>query len=314
MAAMPLDPAIDAGGTKTRCVLADETRVLARAETGTIKLMRVPEGDATARLRAMLAKVTAKAGISLSEIRRTCFGLAGIRSESIRAWASSALSEAGVGGEITICGDEEIALDAAFEGDAGILVIAGTGSHAIGRAIDGTLVSAGGWGPVLGDEGSGYWIGLEAVRAALRAHDAGDETAATLLDNIQLQLGVESLGQLVALCNLRAPCEGAVPPDFAALAPLVAQCGADGNRIACGILQRAGEELADLVITVYSKMPVAQFVQGQVGYTGSILEQIAPVRAAFRKCLQDRLPSLQIRRTPVDPLDGALWRARRDEG
>ena len=85
--------AIDAGGTKTQCLLADETRVLARATTGTVKLMRVGEPEASARLQAMLAEVAAAAGVSLGQITRTCFGLAGISSPAVRAWASRVLSD-----------------------------------------------------------------------------------------------------------------------------------------------------------------------------------------------------------------------------
>ncbi len=70
-----------------------------------------------------------------------------------------------------IVGDEIIALDAAFRGGAGILQIAGTGTNTIGRAPDGGRETAGGWSSRLGDEGSGYWIGLHAIRRALNAHD-----------------------------------------------------------------------------------------------------------------------------------------------
>src|SRR4051812_21887708 len=139
---MALYLAIDAGGTKTRCLLADDERVLARAETGTVKLMRVAEADATSRLRAMLAEAAGAAGVSLNQVQRTCFGLAGSRSESVQQWASRAIGDC-VGGELLLCGDEAVALDAAFQDGPGILVIAGTGSHAIGRAGDGTSFSAG---------------------------------------------------------------------------------------------------------------------------------------------------------------------------
>ena len=61
---MSLFLAIDAGGTKTRCLLADESRVLGRAATGSIKLMRVGEAEASARLRAMLDEVAQTAGVS----------------------------------------------------------------------------------------------------------------------------------------------------------------------------------------------------------------------------------------------------------
>ena len=150
--------AIDAGGTKTQCLLADETRVLARATTGTVKLMRIGEAEATAQLKAMLAEVAATAGVSLDQVTRTCFGLAGISGPAVRAWADKSIAEL-VGGELLLCGDEEIALDAAFAGGPGILVVAGTGSNAIGRSVTGEIFGAGGWGPVLGDEGSGTWIG-----------------------------------------------------------------------------------------------------------------------------------------------------------
>jgi len=162
--------AIDAGGTKTQCLLADETRVLARAMTGTVKLMRVSEQEATARLHAMLAEVAATAGVSLSQITRTCFGTS--RTQQPRRARVGKSRSLQIGRrELLLCGDEEIALDAAFSGGPGILVVAGTGSNAIGRSTDGRLFGGGRMGPVLGDEGSGTWIGIEAIRAALRAQD-----------------------------------------------------------------------------------------------------------------------------------------------
>ena len=81
---MSLYLGIDAGGSKTRCALADETQVLARASTGTVKLMRVSEEEATARLRRMLDEVVDVAGASLGEVRRSCLGLAGIGSAAVR--------------------------------------------------------------------------------------------------------------------------------------------------------------------------------------------------------------------------------------
>ena len=107
--------AIDAGGTKTQCLLADESRVLARAITGSVKLMRVGEDEATTRLKTMLAEVANTAGVVLRQVTRTCFGLAGLSSPMVRTWAEKSIAEL-VGGELLLCGDEEIALDAAFAG------------------------------------------------------------------------------------------------------------------------------------------------------------------------------------------------------
>jgi glucosamine kinase len=333
---MPLYLAIDAGGTKTQCLLADAIGVLARASTGTVKLMRVSEAEADARFRAMLDEVASAAGVSLDHITRTCFGLAGLSSPAVRAWATRVVS-ASVGGSLLLCGDEEIALDAAFAGGPGILVIAGTGSNAIGRAPGGNLFGAGGWGPVLGDEGSGYWIGLEAIRAALRAQGHGPDhataqaqgqagraeaPASMLLREIQAQWNLASLGDLVALANLRAPSDTSAPPDFAALAPVVARCAAQGNPLASDTLQRAGEELAALVGLVARKMclepaptsPTSRLeplaLNLDVAFTGSVLAHITLVRDAMTSQLRVTLPAARVLPTAVDPLDGALWRAR----
>src|SRR5580698_7727241 len=112
---MSLFLAIDAGGTKTRCLLADESRILGQAVTGSIKLMRVSEAEASSRLRAMLAEVSLSAGVGLGEITRSCVGLAGLSIEAVREWAEREIGDV-VGGELILCGDQEIALDAAFRG------------------------------------------------------------------------------------------------------------------------------------------------------------------------------------------------------
>jgi len=91
--------------------------------------------------------------------------------------------------------DEVIALDAAFKGGPGILQIAGTGSNTIGRAPDGQRESAGGWSSHLGDEGSGYWIGLHSVRRALHAYDA--EQPNRILEKVGEAWGTPDLEDLV---------------------------------------------------------------------------------------------------------------------
>src|SRR5216683_1892341 len=105
--------ALDAGGTKTDYVLADETRELARVRTG----------------------------ISMTQVTRTCVGTAGETVPLVKDWLRESIS-ARVGGGLLILGDVEIALEAAFPGRAGVLVMAGTGSNVVGRTIAGELISA----------------------------------------------------------------------------------------------------------------------------------------------------------------------------
>jgi N-acetylglucosamine kinase-like BadF-type ATPase len=216
-----------------------------------------------------------------------------------------------VAGELILCGDEEIALDAAFAGGPGILVIAGTGSNAIGRSASGEHFGAGGWGPVLGDEGSGYWIGRESIRAALRAQERTGVggVSSCLLREIERHWELNSVAELVAMANQRTFSGGASPPDFAALAPVVARCAERGDALAAGILERAGEELAELVSVVFHKMHAGPTEIG-VAFTGSVLAQIATVRGAMVARLAVAVPSARVRDAAVDPLDGALWQAR----
>ncbi len=168
---------LDSGGTKTECWLGDEKRVLGRAACGTVKLTRVGQEVATARLQKLLKEVSESSGVALRDVSRTCMGVAGYSITEVREWAARVVGGM-VGGEVEICGDEVIALDAAFLGGPGILVIGGTGSQVVGRCSDGTEYTAGGWGPGIGDEGSGYWIGKEALREAFRALDKGAGTRA----------------------------------------------------------------------------------------------------------------------------------------
>ena len=300
---MSLFLAIDAGGTKTRCLLADESRILARAVTGSVKLMRVGEAEASARLRAMLVEVAHTAGVSLKDVTRTCIGLAGLSIEAVREWAEREISKA-VGGELLIAGDEEIALDGAFRGGPGILIIAGTGSNVLGRAADGAMYSAGGWGPAIGDEGSAFWIGQEGVRAGFWAKDRGVPT--TLLTEIGEHWGAKSLGEIVELANARPG------PDFPALAPVVTRCADAGDELAIAVLERAGAELAEQVALVAVKMKESGGSRRKIeaAYTGGVLEHNARVRSAMIEALKKSSAGVKVMEGAVDALDGALWKAR----
>ena len=302
---MAIYVALDAGGTKTQCWVADETRVLGRATGGTVKIMMAGEEMAAERLREVIFEASSAAGIDPKSVSRTCMGLAGISSESTRAWAERTLRGI-VGGELDLCGDEEIALDAAFHGGPGLLVVAGTGSNIVGRCSSGEIVSTGGWGPVIGDEGSGTWIGLEAIRAGLRAHDRGVPTC--LLREIEAHWELDDLGELIAKANERSR------PDFAELAMVVARCAEGGDALAMSVLDRAGAELAEQVSLAAGKMRASGSAAGDanhVAFTGSVLEKIARVRRSMEEHLHAALPEAQVAQQAVESMEGALWRARK---
>jgi N-acetylglucosamine kinase-like BadF-type ATPase len=158
----------------------------------------------------------------------------------------------------------------------------------------------------------GYWIGREAVRVALREWDrVGMQTR--VMEEVLRHWGLGSVAELVALGNQRGHAEGASGPDFAELAPVVMRCAEEGDGVAARVLERAGEELADLVEVVWGKMQAAGGSSaGMIGvaYAGSVLGQIERVRAAMAARLAVRVPAARVGEAAVDPLDGALWRAR----
>jgi N-acetylglucosamine kinase-like BadF-type ATPase len=295
---------LDSGGTKTECWLGDETRVLGRAAAGTVKLTRVSQEVATARMQELLREVSAQAGVSLAEVVRTCVGIAGYSIAEVREWAERVVREM-VGGEVVVCGDDEIALDAAFRGGPGILAIGGTGSAVLGRCADGTRFKAGGWGPGIGDEGSGYWIGREALRRAFSAIDKGEECA--LLEAIRSAWGVEDVDAVVAYAN------GRPGPDLAALTRVVVACAEQGDAVAAGVMEDAGVELARQIAVVWQKMRAHGEREGTVAYTGSVVEKIVQTREAMRRELARSCPGLSMAEVAVNSMDGAMWRARGGE-
>jgi glucosamine kinase len=296
--------ALDAGGTKTDYVLADETRELARVRTGTIKRMRVDAGTACRNLESALAELSARTGISMKSVTRTCVGTAGETVPLVKDWLRESIS-ARVGGGLLILGDVEIALDAAFPGRAGVLVLAGTGSNVVGRTSAGELISAGGWGPALADQGSGHIIGLESLRAIFLAKDEERETLLlpAVLDFWQLG----SLDHLVEYANTLPA------PDFSTLTGVVLNCAELGDEIALAVLRKQGDDLAYLVRLVIRRLRRASSEEGwtpPIAFAGSILENVPPVRDALIAAVQREFPGVRAPGKGVDPIDGALWRAR----
>jgi glucosamine kinase len=296
--------ALDVGGTKTEYVLADEIHELARVRGGTIKRMRTDANTATQNLDKALAELTALTGVSMSAITRSCVGAAGITVALVTDWIREAFAQR-VGGSLILVGDVEIALDAAFFGGPGVLVMAGTGSNVAGRTTAGDLTTSGGWGPALADQGSGNRIGHQALRDTFLAID--EDRTTTLLPTILDLWQLPDLDSLVGYAN-QIPA-----PDFSRLAPLVVRCAEEGDAVAQNVLRREAEDLAHLAYLVIQRLRRADTRSDwlpDLAFTGSILEHVAPIREGIVSALRRDLPTLKVLPGVVDPILGALWRAR----
>lgn len=293
---------IDGGGTRTRASLVAGERVLGYAENGSIKRLRVGAEAAEANLRALLKDLFAQAGPA--RVRAACCGVASASMPGITEWITAVLKDFCVE-RSEVVGDEVIALDAAFHGGPGILQIAGTGSNTVGRAPDGSRENAGGWSSRLGDEGSGYWIGINAVRRALLAYDR--EQPSQVLKKVGEIWGTPTIDELINAGD------GTPAPDFAALAPAINELAEAGDPVAVGVLRQAAADLVEFVLLVRNKLHRKHNVAGEVpvAWTGSVIEKMKLVREPFFAGLKQAAPAMPVSREPVVPLDGALWRARR---
>ncbi len=307
---------IDGGGTKTRCVLGDETMVLATAMSGGSNIVRLGETQAREALHTAVRQVCATANISSAQISAICIGAAGAARPEIAAKIRSILAEMTPGLALTnieVVGDTVIALEAAFGAGPGVIAIAGTGSIAYGRDAYGHTARAGGWGFAVSDEGSGHWIGRRAISAILSAHDQGLETALTAM--ILQAWKLNTRDELVRQAN------STPPPDFPRLFPIVVRAADEGDSIARDLLVDAGAKLASLATIVVRRLapntpatmlpvsmpPVAML---PVAMTGSVFRQSPDVRQVFYNTLQASFPGLDVRQDIVDPIEGALARAR----
>src|SRR6266849_2610443 len=170
---MPLYLGIDAGGTKTDCAVSNGAELLGQATGATCKLARVGKENARENLQAVVRRACDVARIMLPDVQHVCIGMAGASLAEAVNWAQETLRELMPGATIYVAGDHVIAHRAAFGTSPGVLAISGTGSIAFGRNQGGETARAGGWGPNVSDEGSAFWVGREAVTAALHAFDFG---------------------------------------------------------------------------------------------------------------------------------------------
>ena len=238
---------IDAGGTKTVCQLADERgEVLAEARRGGANLQAAGELDVEKVLHGVMNEVLGDTDLTPAAI---CLGIAGVDRPEDSAVVRGIMKRIGYKARVLVVNDALVALEAGAAGQPGVVVIAGTGSIAYGRNAHDEAARAGGWGYVLGDEGSGYWIGRAALRAVLRQSDRrGPVTRLTtlLLEHFQVAHAQDLIHQVYHPA-LR-------PTAIAALAQCVQQAFTAGDAVAIGILRGAADQLEASAMSVARRL------------------------------------------------------------
>ncbi len=300
---------IDGGGTSTIAWLADQDgRVLGRGRAGPSNYKVVGADAARAALDRAIVAAFAEARLAIAPVESACFGLAGFDrpedQELLRAWSAQAQWARRVVG----VNDGMLIVAAGTPDGWGLGVIAGTGSIAVGRGRDGRTARAGGWGPLLGDEGSGYHVALAALRRIARRADGrmprlteGDP----LSDRLLAALGIDGPSRLISTIY---------HPDYdrtkiAGLAPLVVAAAEDDPALVTEILAPAGIELAETILAVARAL---DWHGGPVplAMAGGFLLAAPPVARSLLDHLARAGYDPQAKLVP-EPAQGALILARR---
>jgi len=297
---------IDGGGTKTTCALGDDSQLLSTVTTGPSNIVRAGEAQARESLQQCVRHACSAAGITPAEIARTCVGGSGAARPELAATVERFLAEV-LPTPISVVGDMQIALEAAFGAGPGVIVIAGTGSIAYGRNPEGRTARAGGWGFAISDEGSAHWIARAAIAAVLRSSDEGAESTATAHDG-SLAASLMKAWSVTSLSDLARAANAVPPPDFATLFPVIS---ASRDAVVQPILTAAGRELAQLPAIVIRRLFSKQDASIPVAMTGGVFRHAAVVRDVFYNELREREPRAEIISKLADPVEGALRLARR---
>lgn len=297
---------LDGGGSKTRCIIADLSgNLLARSTAGPSNPMTVGFEGAFKAIAEAIEEATSHCGVR--KFRAACIGVAGIDRPSACEEIRGNISALDLTERLLVVPDAAAALAGATGDSFGVVVVAGTGSIAYGVNYDGETARAGGWGWMVGDEGSGYDIGRKALTAALRAYDKRSEET-SLVEKLEAELGLGDLGELIDLLYVK----GMKSHGVAALAPIVAQASEDGDMVAIRILREAGTELGRAAVAVICRLRL----QGRftVAQTGGVFELGEPIRAAFEETVCQEAPECTIAPARLEPAVGAVLLAMKELG
>lgn len=296
---------VDGGGSKTVGLLADQQgNILSRHEVRGTNPNVVGFEAAAKTLFQLIHTCCDDARCEPLELQSLVFGIAGLGREADQKRISDEVNklfkkEIQKPLPLSMITDARIALEGAFNGGTGVVIIAGTGSMVIGKTSRGDIHTAGGWGRLLGDEGSGYFLGREAI-VTLTQHLDGRGDAGKLKEVFARKFGWESRDHIIAAVYQEKF-------DVASLAPVVIETATNNDVVSQRIVQRAAALLVEQARVVVMKMGIARKV-GLVMCGGLVEKETTYANVVHMKILK-LLPQVDIRPALHSPAHGAVLMA-----
>lgn len=294
---------IDGGGTQSRLGICDEAnRLIAQAKGGSTNRYAVGFDAACDNLRALMQKLKTESGIDVRNCAAGCFASAGMSTEQEIEDFRRFFTAESIRCPLYLCNDALAALAGGTGTAEGIIVVSGTGSIAVGLDKNGRTARAGGLGHLIGDEGSGFKIGLDGIKAAATALER--RGASTVLAPMLFEhYGVNTVRELFPFLYTTFD-----KARVASFSPCVFQAAQQSDAVAARILTTAAQDLSLLARSVYGAL--FNGTAAELVFSGGILEHqdaFAKLTAAY---IADALPQVRIIRRRFEPVVGACILAR----
>lgn len=291
---------VDGGASKTAAVVIDQNvEAHGSGLAAGSNHLRVGIEEATRNIERAVNKALVEAGVAIRDVEYAYCGVAGADHPIHRQKVVDSLRVFFPRGNFIVDTDARIALTGAIGFGPGVVIISGTGSIAFGRNAAGDELRAGGWGPTIGDEGSGFWIAREGLSAIVRAHDGrGFPTSMTeLLCREYEMCSPDDLPRFVYATTTNTD-------DIARYGRLVIEAAQAGDEVARDILSRAGSELAECVLAVARKLHMLD-AEFDVAYVGGAFHAGELLLSPMRLRLSRDAPGATLHAPIEEPVAGA---------
>lgn len=297
---------VDGGGTKTFVVIVDEEKnVLAEGLSGASNPVRVGIETAVANISEAVSLACDKINQVPINITAATFGLAGVRREDLRLRILERLAENLKIKNIEVLTDAEIALYGAVKDSPGLVVIAGTGSICLGKNALGEKFSAGGWGPLAGDEGGGAGIARDALRAIAKASD--NRGKPTILTEKAMEYFRAGKPDDLVLAIYAPQVDN---QKIAGFAKFVVKAAKENDEVALKIIRNAGRELG-LAATAVIKELKLENEEFPIGKVGSVFKARKLITKPFMEIVQRIAPKAHLEKPLLPPAVAAAHLALR---
>jgi N-acetylglucosamine kinase-like BadF-type ATPase len=293
---------IDGGGTKTASVILDsQGHVIGSGESGPSTFGVVPSEITQSSIAEAVMGACRSGGLPVSKFSAAFLGLGNVVSDIDRSIVRQMAADLELApfDRIGVDHDCRIALAGALSGRPGIVLIAGTGTSCFGMNAQGDSWRSGGWGPLIDDEGSSYWLGLQAMRAAVLEFDGrGPSTLLTrfIYEKLQLRDMNELMNRLYA--------SGMIRTEIAALSPYIFEAAAQEDTVARQLIRRGCQSMADSVLAVAQKLGLDQN-HTELAIVGGLTNAGNTLLHSLAEAIHARLPQCEIKPAELSPALGA---------